>query len=841
MANNYVNVSTVPLQLSVAGYPYYVATLIDDNNFADAVWTNYTTANLTINLGTVQGWHDVWIGVRGHADDPSAAVWQWQRLKLDLTPPTLIITGPTNGTVGVPLIQLTGCSPEALNSLSYDLSNASGTLTGQPAMITGQYYSINTAEFTTNYFRACDVALTNGLNTITLYATDLAGNMTTLTTNIFCTGNPNPPAVALLWPQDGMLISGSSITIQGQVDDPTATVAVTCVDANGNTNLINGLTGRDGIFWIQNLPLNPFTNCVALTVSNAAGVTTTNFSLIQSSIGLTVNPAAAGDTTVYGSLDTPGYTVWVNGNQATDNGDGTWTAAITPLCIGGGLVAVAAIPNTDNGGQGNGAGAGVNPRSAQSLNTQATVPPPSGVFFYLVKNHSQTDFQPRNPMDADNAQTWHSFLDWQDDEGGTAGNFFYRNAHVWFPIEQDSVWPKSSWPQPLPDGVQTNYLWNNDPDDALPSCTIGVGVTGGPALAGEHCDTTRIYDAGGEFYFSTANARRTADSGAKLATGGPLGSTQMNLWVISATATDAATGQPVPFPQISIGGFGNLDTNGNLYVLLRDNDTNDVTPKVAGNSHYTFTPPTATPYRLTHLTRCTAAGNTNNARATIGIGEVVDFSGMPSNTIWSLSGAGSISSRNGSGTTFTAPLSPTNSTVTAQVGPTSQAVPFGVIPPTGLTPTLWYDVTNFGINGPPNNRIGAESWFNIQVLPTTVSFHYVTFRENKPGDTYTWPNGTNMYTLPDTNNVWWVDCDNTAQDDCVDGLYPISLLYANGHYNSFIEPCRVPLEYKNDSGDWVSWFPGRTNPCYYTGKTQTSKQCYNGSSTAYGGQEGPWQ
>jgi hypothetical protein len=147
-------------------------------------------------------------------------------LKLDLTAPQLVITGPTSSTVLFPLIQLTGYSPEALSGISYSISNAAGTATGQQAVITGQFYSTNTAEFTTNYFQCYDVPLTSGLNAMTLQAADLAGNVATLTTNIICSPTTNPPAVALLWPQDGMQISGGSFTIQGQVDDPTATASV---------------------------------------------------------------------------------------------------------------------------------------------------------------------------------------------------------------------------------------------------------------------------------------------------------------------------------------------------------------------------------------------------------------------------------------------------------------------------------------------------------------------------------------------------------------------------------------------------------------------------------------
>ena len=89
------------------------------------------------------------------------------------------------------------------------------------------------------------------------------------------------------------------------------------VDANGNTNYFNGLVGRDGIFWVENVPLSAGTNCLALTLSNPAGTTTTNFTLIQSSVGLSVNAVQAGDTTVSGSIGADGYTIWVNGTNAT--------------------------------------------------------------------------------------------------------------------------------------------------------------------------------------------------------------------------------------------------------------------------------------------------------------------------------------------------------------------------------------------------------------------------------------------------------------------------------------------------------------------------------------------
>ena len=132
VTNNYANSMSVPVQLDVSGNPCNVAITVDDTNYAsDAAWEDYSGSDVTVNLGLTEGWHDVWIGLRGHGDDPANAVWQWSRLKLDLTPPQLVITSPTNGTVDASMIQLTGYSPEAVDSISYDLSNAVAVATNQ--------------------------------------------------------------------------------------------------------------------------------------------------------------------------------------------------------------------------------------------------------------------------------------------------------------------------------------------------------------------------------------------------------------------------------------------------------------------------------------------------------------------------------------------------------------------------------------------------------------------------------------------------------------------------------------------------------------------------------------
>ncbi len=78
------------------------------------------------------------------------------------------------------------------------------------------------------------MALTNGLNIITVRATDRAGNLTV--TNVAITLDyslaTNPPVINLIWPQDWMQISGGNFTLRGMLDDETAAVAAQIVNGS---------------------------------------------------------------------------------------------------------------------------------------------------------------------------------------------------------------------------------------------------------------------------------------------------------------------------------------------------------------------------------------------------------------------------------------------------------------------------------------------------------------------------------------------------------------------------------------------------------------------------------
>ena len=82
----------------VKGMPFYQTVLVDSTNFAGANWSPWTGTNLSVDLGSVEGWHDVWVGLRGFSAG-SYQAWGWKRLKLELTPPQLALleSGPGGG------------------------------------------------------------------------------------------------------------------------------------------------------------------------------------------------------------------------------------------------------------------------------------------------------------------------------------------------------------------------------------------------------------------------------------------------------------------------------------------------------------------------------------------------------------------------------------------------------------------------------------------------------------------------------------------------------------------------------------------------------------------------
>ena len=335
-----VNTNIIQALVVQGGPAAATAVLVDSTNFAAAVWIPYTATPL-VNIGTNEGVHEVWFGFKG---TNGIAYWTMDTVTIDTAPPTIVITNPVVSTTAKPMIQVQGYSTKPLASIYFDVSNAAGCLTNQQGFVTSQFLDTNSFAATTNWFQCFDVPLTNGVNTVIVHATDMAGNVTTTNVSIILdfSGDTNPPVVQITWPQNGTQISGTNFTLDGQMDDETATVSATITDTNGDTNTVSGLVERDGKFWVEEIPLNTGTNIVTLTATDAAGnATSTSISVVQTAITLTMDDVTPDSqlwqptVNLTGKVSDATYAVWVNGVKGTNYGNGTWAASNVPTTLGG--------------------------------------------------------------------------------------------------------------------------------------------------------------------------------------------------------------------------------------------------------------------------------------------------------------------------------------------------------------------------------------------------------------------------------------------------------------------------------------------------------------------------
>jgi hypothetical protein len=326
----------------LGGEPAYMAVLVNDTNQAHAVWQSYNP-NVSANLTAGDGAYTVMVGLRGLAPDATPS-WLETTLTLNTAPLVITVTNPALTTVAQPLIQLQGFASQPLASLDYDLSNAAGIFSNQPGFVTGQAYDTNLIA-SAAYFQCYDLALTNGVNLITLHATDIFGH--TATTNVSLTldyGRASNPVISLLWPTNNAVVAGTNFTLQGWLDDATASVVVSV-----GTNHFPALVERDGRFSAAHLPLSG-TNTFTIAATNAAGLgASRTLTVLQSAVLVTVDPSPASGqefTTVTGTVSDGSHDVYVNGVKAIVGGDLTWSVTNVPVLNseGSGQLAVNAYP-----------------------------------------------------------------------------------------------------------------------------------------------------------------------------------------------------------------------------------------------------------------------------------------------------------------------------------------------------------------------------------------------------------------------------------------------------------------------------------------------------------------
>lgn len=740
----------------IHGVPNKMAVLLDSTNFAAASWVSYNPS-FSVNLGTVPGTHLVWVGLKGRADT-SLANWSGDYLTLDTEAPVIVITNPASTTLSQPMIQLKGYSIEPLISLRYDVTNAVGSVTNEAGHVTTQWFDTNLFELTTNWFQCLDIGLSVGTNVVTLRATDRAGNTSTnsYTYVLSFAGDTNPPVVQLYWPLNNDQLCGTDFMVQGFLDDPTAKVVAQITNNNDGMNVGIGIVERDGLFWVEDLPLPDGTNTLMLTVTDAAGnVTTTNINIIKSSVVLTIDDFAGQDLNqptidVTGTINVNDHTVWVNGVKATLNGDGTWTASNVPVNEGGtAVVEAAAIPNTDNGGNGSGGSGG----------TSSTIADPGNPISQGKKKQKRHADKDAVILMTHYEKKWIFTQVELDLPNETVG----KTSRIDWTVNRPGYqfWD-SCWGDPIIDDYY--YEWSDKRWDAQGHATT-YGSTPRRGRRGDVCGV-KTYSSPTTSILSPPWPGETCNKGAlrflsdgfhtriqllhqkevvttyKLYTGSKAVPGRKSLFVLSASAKsipnrfypevdDNDDGYQIPSTEIRLGDFGQLESDGLLYAALADDKAPHDVSLFVNRPYYRNDAPSVAKSKL--MSQCYASTPKDKARTTIGVGEEVDigfdieFSG--SQPTWTTKGGG-LSSTTGWGTKFTAPSNAATPTVTATIRGAECPITFDVREPSDITSTVRLKdyFQTFGI-------VGAGMEMNVFMQPTTVSFYRLEMIEPEEATT----------------------------------------------------------------------------------------------------------
>jgi len=267
----------------------------------------------------------------------------------DFTPPVLAFTLPTSGpstlTNSSPLA-IGGTASDNVGLLSITWSNpsvpASGSATG------------------TGAWSAAVPISGAGVNTITVTATDLAGNIATTTLQV--TLDTTDPTITTTGPtnQPTYSTATNSVTVSGTASDAGGLSTVTWV--NGATGATGTATGTSS--WSAAVALTPGINVITITAVDAAGnLSTSVITVIHDTQSPTITISIPTSAANYNSPTSPltvggnasdnvGVTAvtWTNGatgGSGTAVGTTSWSADV-PLAQGNNQITVTAVDNVGN-------------------------------------------------------------------------------------------------------------------------------------------------------------------------------------------------------------------------------------------------------------------------------------------------------------------------------------------------------------------------------------------------------------------------------------------------------------------------------------------------------------
>ncbi|MEA2489989.1 MAG: large repetitive protein, partial [Acidobacteriota bacterium] len=223
-------------------------------------------------------------------------------INIDSAPPTLAITAPSAGaTVMTAGLGVSGSVSDALSGL------AGVTCNGAPGVVSGSTFN-------------CAMSFEDGPRSVTVVATDKAGNSTTRQISF---GVLTTPRVTLVEPVNLSFVNISPITVRGTVSDPTATVKINGIAATqsggsfsvtvplveGNNTLSAVAHAASGKIGTGNVQVTLDTTPPRLAVTSPAN----GFETVESTIAV----AGTVNDIVVGTVNDQQAQVTVNGVNAT--------------------------------------------------------------------------------------------------------------------------------------------------------------------------------------------------------------------------------------------------------------------------------------------------------------------------------------------------------------------------------------------------------------------------------------------------------------------------------------------------------------------------------------------
>ncbi len=162
----------------------------------------------------------------------------------------------------------------------------------------------------------------SGINTLSLQATDAAGNSGTLSISVL--RDAVPPKITLTTPTEGWLTRAATIQVEGQVDKPNVQISVNGVGAqlDANGHFIATLTPSEGTYPIQATAVDLAGNSASATRTIVVDRTAPVITLSQGVPPLT----NAKSLTLTGTVDDPKATLTLNGQTVAVDPVGAFTA-----------------------------------------------------------------------------------------------------------------------------------------------------------------------------------------------------------------------------------------------------------------------------------------------------------------------------------------------------------------------------------------------------------------------------------------------------------------------------------------------------------------------------------